>query len=458
MADSPAISVSGVSKKYRLYGSVKERLKEALHPFKKQYHREFWALRDISFEVPKGQTLGIIGRNGSGKSTLLEIICSILRPTSGAVEVDGRISALLELGAGFNPQFTGRDNVVFNAQLMGLSAQEIQDSLPKIEAFADIGEFIDQPVKTYSSGMFVRLAFAAAINVDPDILLVDEALAVGDIRFQQKCYRKFMDLQDQGKTIVLVTHDTNAISRHCDAALLLENGQLILNDEPRVVVNRYYAMMTAHNGTCASAGAPRGGSAPAGQPADNAQQPETPLDIFVKDSTAGDQCPRRRNYNPEEHRFGDGRTEIVDFLLLSNGVAYPDSVDSGDPISLYMKIRCHQDVPSFVTGFKLKTLDGLIVYATSSKYLGMTTRNAKKGETLVHGYHFTLPLAEGHYFFDVGSTELISEHKDAATDKRFDLIHLVVRNARNFRGVVRLDCRAEEIPVGDQPLHANEKS
>ena len=243
MENSSAVSVQNVSKKFRLFGSPKERFWEALHPFKKQYHREFWALKDISFEVPKGMTLGIVGRNGSGKSTLLQVICSVLRPTSGKVTVNGRISALLELGAGFNPEFTGRDNVLLNGALMGFSRKEMEERLPLIESFADIGEFIDQPVKIYSSGMFVRLAFAAAINVDPDILIVDEVLAVGDAKFQHKCYQKFLEFQEAGKTIILVTHNTDAIVRHCDCAILLENGGIVEIGEPKSITNYYMDLL-----------------------------------------------------------------------------------------------------------------------------------------------------------------------------------------------------------------------
>jgi len=243
MGDSIAVSVQNVSKKFRLFGSPKDRLREALHPFKRKYHHEFWALKDISFEVPRGMTFGIVGRNGSGKSTLLQIICSVMRPTSGTVSVNGRVSALLELGAGFNPEFTGRENVLLKGAIMGFARSEMEERLPLIENFADIGEFIDQPVKTYSSGMFVRLAFAAAINVDPDILIVDEALAVGDAKFQHKCYNKFLEFQKKGKTILFVSHSTDAIVRHCDCAVLLENGKLLESGEPKTVTNYYLDLL-----------------------------------------------------------------------------------------------------------------------------------------------------------------------------------------------------------------------
>lgn len=234
-----SISLQNVSKKYRLFNSPQERLKEALHPFNKKYHREFWALKDISLEVKKGSTIGIVGRNGSGKSTLLHIICSILKPTTGTVAVKAKISSLLALGSGYNFEFTGRQNVLLNAAIIGLSREEIKIRMPEIEAFADIGEFIDQPMKIYSSGMFLRLAFAAAINVEPDILVIDEVLAVGDAKFQHKCYQKFIDLQNKGTTIVLVTHDSSVIVKHCDYAILLEKGKIIERGDPKLIDNCY---------------------------------------------------------------------------------------------------------------------------------------------------------------------------------------------------------------------------
>ncbi|MGA2916321.1 MAG: ABC transporter ATP-binding protein [Sedimentisphaerales bacterium] len=241
--ESIAISVRNVSKKFKLFNSPKERFLEAFHPFNKKYHREFWALKDINFEIKKGTTVGIIGRNGSGKSTLLQILCSILKPTTGTVAVNGRVSALLSLGAGFNPEFTGRQNAIMNGALMGFSDKEMKKRLPEIEAFADIGEFIDQPMKIYSSGMSVRLAFAAAINVNPDILIIDEALAVGDAKFQHKCFQKFHEFQNAGITIIFVSHNTDAVIRHCDTAILLERGEIVEIGEPKVITNYYLDLL-----------------------------------------------------------------------------------------------------------------------------------------------------------------------------------------------------------------------
>ncbi len=240
-----AISVRNLSKKYRLYDSPQHRLREALHPFRKKYHRDFWALKDVSFEVKKGDNIGIVGRNGSGKSTLLQIICGVLEPSGGETQVNGKISALLELSSGFNPEFTGRENVYMNGAIRGLTKEQVDERFDAIAGFADIGHFIDQPVKTYSSGMSVRLAFAAAINVEPDILIVDEALSVGDEAFQRKCYSRIHAIQEAGSTILFVSHSASAVVELCDSAILLDQGELLLSGRPKRVVARYHKLLYA---------------------------------------------------------------------------------------------------------------------------------------------------------------------------------------------------------------------
>ncbi|MEJ2697362.1 MAG: ABC transporter ATP-binding protein [Candidatus Sulfobium sp.] len=234
-----------MSKKYPLYDSPQHRLREALHPFRRKYHRDFWALKDVSFEVKKGENMGIMGKNGCGKSTLLQIICGVLQPSLGDVRVRGSISALLELGSGFNPEFTGRQNVYMNGAIKGFTREQIDERFDAIAGFADIGRFMDQPVKTYSSGMYVRLAFAAAINVDPDILVVDEALSVGDEAFQRKCYARIQMIQEQGSTILFVSHNASAVVELCKSAILLDHGELLLSGKPKRVVSRYHKLLYA---------------------------------------------------------------------------------------------------------------------------------------------------------------------------------------------------------------------
>jgi len=239
MSSETAIKVKNITKKYHIYEKPLDRLKQILFRGKRNFYREFTALDNVSFEVSKGETVGIIGRNGSGKSTLLQIITQTLSPTSGSLEVNGRISALLELGSGFNPEFTGRENVLLNGAIMGFDEKEMTSRMEEIERFADIGDFIDQPVKLYSSGMFVRLAFACAINVDPDILIVDEALAVGDMQYQLKCIEKMKDFKKQGKTILFVSHDTYSIRNFCDHAIWLMDGKIYLRGNVNHVTSEY---------------------------------------------------------------------------------------------------------------------------------------------------------------------------------------------------------------------------
>lgn len=245
MSSNPPLSLKAqnVGKIYKLYDRSMDRLKESLHPFRKKYHKEFHALQNVSFDIYQGETVGIIGKNGSGKSTLLKILCGVLHPSSGSVAVNGRISALLELGAGFNPELTGLENVFYNGMILGYSEPEIQDKLASIIGFADIGEYIYQPVRTYSSGMFARLAFAVAINVDPEILIVDEALSVGDSAFQRKCFAKMESFRRQGKTILFVSHEEDTIIEMCSRAMLMHQGELVLEGSPKQVTGLYTKMI-----------------------------------------------------------------------------------------------------------------------------------------------------------------------------------------------------------------------
>lgn len=245
MCSDIVISVKNLSKTYRIFGHPGSRIKEALTFGRISFHRRFTALEDVSFEVKKGEIIGIIGRNGSGKSTLLQIICGILKPTSGAIQVNGRVSALLELGAGFNPEFTGRENVYFQGAVMGLSKADMGERFDGIVAFADIGDFIDQPVRTYSSGMYLRLAFAVAVNVDAEILVIDEALAVGDAGFRSRCFRRIGELRNAGSTILLVSHDMRQIINFCNRALLIDKGELLLSGQPEAVVKQFHWLLDA---------------------------------------------------------------------------------------------------------------------------------------------------------------------------------------------------------------------
>jgi teichoic acid transport system ATP-binding protein len=243
MSSDIAISVENLTKIYQIYDKPQDRLKQSLWRGRKRFYKEFWALRDVSINIEKGQTVGIIGKNGSGKSTLLQLIVGTLQPTSGSINVSGKIAALLELGSGFNPEFTGRENAILNGAIMGLAPQEVQERMPLIEQFAEIGEFMDQPVKLYSSGMFVRLAFACAIHVNPDILIVDEALAVGDMQFQLKCIEKMKAFKREGKTILFVSHDVYSVRNFCDQAIWMMDGKIYMSGDTKSVTDSYQDFM-----------------------------------------------------------------------------------------------------------------------------------------------------------------------------------------------------------------------
>ncbi len=445
MKNTTTVSVKNVSKKYKLFNSPKERLWEALHPFQKKYHHEFWALKGINLEVRKGQTVGIIGRNGSGKSTLLQIICSVLQPTSGTVAVNGKISALLELGAGFNPEFTGRDNVLLNGALMGFSQAEMKERMPLVENFAEIGEFFDQPVKTYSTGMFVRLAFAAAINVDPDILVVDEALAVGDAKFQHKCYQKFIEFQEAGKTILFVTHDTSAIVKHCDHAILLENGTVIESGHPKDVANCYNELLFTGIISSKKGSSSITSTAAKLKSEEQAVKPDqSRLEKFLEEIPATDNCIFRNNYNKNEYRYGDKRAEILDYLVVCGENCDPMMIGSGETIDLYSKAKFYEDIESLVFGFAVKTIDGVVIYGNNTSYMKTILQPFKKSDVVIFKLSMKLDLKAGDYFISYGIAEELSS-KHIIIDARLDSIHLSVRENNYFDGLVGLKTAFQEI-------------
>ncbi len=393
MSDA-AISVVNLSKKYHLYDSPKHRLKEALHPFRKKYHRDFWALHNVSFEVKKGESLGIIGKNGSGKSTLLQLICGILHPTTGDVRVNGKIAALLELGAGFNPELTGRENVHINSALMGYSREEIELRLRTIEEFADIGEFIEQPVKTYSSGMFVRLAFASAASLDPDILVIDEALAVGDVFFRQKCYQRFEDLRAKGVTIILVSHAMTEVAEFCDRVLLFDRGSLNFAGNASEAVKRYYLIEQQLRKIGFSG---RENIAKSDNRTDNITQFENACDSLT---------------HPPLESFID----ISNIAAVSNGWARCTGValcnergepcyifEQGERAFFYFEFVLLHDIEVPMAGVVIKNEKNIIVHGKSSlEYGSSVPSHIRSGNRVCFLQEIELRVAAGEYTFDVG--------------------------------------------------------
>lgn len=444
-----AIELRGVSKKFRLFSSQRDRLLEALWP-KKMRHTEFWALRDIDLVIPRGQTFGILGRNGSGKSTLLQILAGIFPPSSGDVVVNGRVSALLELGAGFNPEFSGRENVLMNGLLRGLTPGEMRVRMPEIEAFADVGDFFDRPVKTYSSGMFVRVAFAAAINVDPDILLVDEALAVGDVKFQHKCFNAIRAMQRRGVTIVIVTHDIQAVVNNCQSAMILNSGQLVELGPPKAVTDRFYAMMMGFDpsgaaeprerpGDCA----PCRGQADAAEPSDDG----TAGRYGAFSASNADRCHENVLYNSNEVRFGNREAAIIDYAVLSCGRENPLEIASGSVVEVACKVRFDADVSGVVYGMNLKSRDGVFLYGTNTELSGFETKLYHSGEIACVRMKLRLNLNAGDFFMTLGVNKRTAASLEFL-DSRQGLIHLRVTAASSFDGLVDLGLSFSETRLG----------
>jgi lipopolysaccharide transport system ATP-binding protein len=376
----PAIQVEQLSKRYRIYDRSWHKLRDTLKFRSKAQNREFWALQNVTFELEPGQTLGIIGQNGSGKSTLLQIMAGILRPTIGVCLVNGKISALLELGSGFNPEFTGRENVFMNGAILGMDGPHMKKRFEAVARFAEIGSFIEQPVKTYSSGMYLRLAFAVAVNVDPDILLVDEALAVGDLIFQHRCMHRMKNLRDAGKTIVLVTHDLEAVTKFCDRTLLLDGGHILEDGPPDSVVQKYRALIFererrygAFNGVDSS--------------------PSTLTSI-----SSESEMPVAGSIPNIDHRFGSGEAELLGIELISERGESIRTVSAGQAVTVRISVRFNENVDRPILGYTLRDRHGVEITASNTTHAGQPLPAARKGQTYTSDFVIRVPpIAAGSY-------------------------------------------------------------
>lgn len=420
------ITVRNVSKKFRLFSSAKDRLIEALHPFRRRYHHEFWALRDVSFEIYRGEAVGIMGRNGSGKSTLLQVICSVMQPTAGEVQANGRISALLELGAGFNPEFTGRDNVLLHGAILGLSRKDMLDRLPEIEAFADIGEFFDQPMKVYSSGMFARVAFASAIHVNPDVLIVDEILGVGDAKFQEKCYNRIRALRDRGVCILFVSHSTEAIQRNCNTALLLDSGKIVARDSVDAVIAAYHDLLYGSGGLtgeCDESTMPTQQKSVVSA-TDLKQGGRIQLQEFLEGND-GPMYTKFQYYNSHERRFGNREAEIVDFLVTADGNVDFDVLSGNEEIGIYIKVRFAKKVDRPEVGWAIASPEGLVITGSNTAISQMVLPEARHGEIWIYLISIQPALCGGNYFLNFGVGETINGTW-SFLDNRRAAVHLSV--------------------------------
>lgn len=431
--ETTVIEVRNVSKFFKLYNKPIERLKEVLLPWGKIQHKQFYAIKDVSFNVKNGETVGIVGKNGSGKSTMLKMITGILTPSSGAVKVRGKISSLLELGAGFNPELSGLDNVYLNGTIMGFSKEEMDRKIESILEFADIGEFIKQPVKNYSSGMYVRLAFATAITVEPEILIVDEALAVGDVAFQNKCYRKFEQLKKQGTTILFVTHAIELIARHCDRAILINEGHLLADGHPNEIVNMYMDLVTSPTASRELVAKE--------QKNNEYEEKVTNNPISTPNFLMG-----KRTYNKAEYRWGDGRAKIIDYNMIVDGESDPARIKSNSIIDLYVKYHFYEAVDNFMCGITLKTIDGIIIFAYNTRVAKISLEPKTSGDTLLVKFSFKNTLVSGKYTISLGCSQNVehSGEDHIPIDRRNDLIILDVLNDMEISGIIDPDIRFDE--------------
>jgi lipopolysaccharide transport system ATP-binding protein len=424
--DGPiAISVRQVYKSFKRYDRPIDRLKEILLPGKSRA-KEFFALQDVSFEVRKGETVGIVGRNGSGKSTVLQLIARTLQATSGQVESHGRISALLELGSGFNPEFSGRDNVFFNGQILGLSEAELDRRFDEIEAFAEIGEFIDQPVKTYSSGMLVRLAFSVAVMVEPDILIIDEALAVGDIYFQQKCFEKIRKLKDHGTTILFVSHDAGAVYQLCDRAILLNQGKLLLDGPPRAVLDLYEAKLW-----------------------ESLDESEEKFEIELIETAKGEEIGQISVQRPEV------TVQSVHFATPEG--ARTESVLVSHPVHLWVKVLFEKDFNDPHIGLSLRDRLGAEMYGTNTYTLQQKLGAVTAGQVIELCFELTAHLKPATYTVAIGVANQgygIGSFREILTYTHSiaSLNVLTNRDIAHWAGVVNLSCRMMDSARHSPPL------
>ena len=475
------ISVDQVSKVYRLYDKPIDRLLESISLRKKSYHKDFYALRDISFSVGRGEAVGIIGTNGSGKSTMLKIITGVLSATTGKVESRGSICALLELGAGFNQDYTGIENIYMNGTMMGFSKAEMDEKLPAILEFADIGDFVYQPVKSYSSGMFVRLAFALYISIDPEVLIVDEALSVGDVFFQAKCYHRMDELKRKGTTILMVTHDLGSVMKYCDRVVLFHKGEKVGEGLPGQMVDKYKKILAGkdphaeqfmeeqnflgnvddqRSGTAKAGNAGNAGSGGAGGTNGTAGSTETNenagSDSGRNAGEAGEHAesasPKAGQHsqkptgfmkdhltlNPSSQQYGNGKAEILDFGVLDKDGRPSNVLLKGEEFSIKERIVFHDDIAAPIFTFTIKDKRGMDLSGTNTLFEGKEIPAVKKGDEYFCTFTQRMNLQGGEYLLSISCTGF-EEGEHTVYDRKYDITSITVLSNKNTVGIYDME-------------------
>lgn len=430
-----AISVDNVSKVYRLYERPMDRMVEALGLSKKIKYREHYALSDVSFHIKKGDCVGIIGTNGSGKSTVLKIITGVLNPTSGNLTVNGRISALLELGAGFNQEYTGIENIYLNGTMNGFSEAEIKEKMPDILDFADIGDYVNQPVKTYSSGMFVRLAFSVAINIEPEILIVDEALSVGDVFFQAKCYHKFEEFKQMGKTIIFVSHDLSSIAKYCDRVILLNQGVKLGEGSAKDMINDYKRVLVGQY-----------------------EVPEDKGQANLLNDEEVQQAVRRKEERQDAKllEYGTKQAEIEEFYITDEQGTKSNAIIKGMDFSIHMTVRFLEDLPAPIFAFSIKNARGTEITGTNTMFEKAFLEPVKKGSVKHISFAQKMSLQGGEYLISFGVTGY--DGNDFQVYHRlYDALDVTVISDKNTVGYYDMDSKVvvEDMKEADNIIQYN---
>ncbi|WP_308579334.1 ABC transporter ATP-binding protein [uncultured Oribacterium sp.] len=479
------ISVDQVSKVYRLYDKPIDRLLESISLRKKSYHKDFYALRDISFSVGRGEAVGIIGTNGSGKSTMLKIITGVLSATTGKVESRGSICALLELGAGFNQDYTGIENIYMNGTMMGFSKAEMDEKLPAILEFADIGDFVYQPVKSYSSGMFVRLAFALYISIDPEVLIVDEALSVGDVFFQAKCYHRMDELKRKGTTILMVTHDLGSVMKYCDRVVLFHKGEKVGEGLPGQMVDKYKKILAGkdphaekfmeeqnflgnvddrRSGTAKAGNAGSGGSGGTNGTAGSTETNENNRSDSSRNSSgnigeagehaeptsaaspeAGQHSLKPTGFmkdhltlNPSSQQYGNGKAEILDFGVLDKDGRPSNVLLKGEEFSIKERIVFHDDIAAPIFTFTIKDKRGMDLSGTNTLFEGKEIPAVKKGDEYYCTFTQRMNLQGGEYLLSISCTGF-EEGEHTVYDRKYDITSITVLSNKNTVGIYDME-------------------
>ena len=444
MKKDVAIEVKNLSKVYKLYEKPMDRVKDSFGLAGDKVFKKHIALNDVNLTVKKGETVGIIGTNGSGKSTILKIITGVLTPTSGEVNVDGHISALLELGAGFNMEYNGIDNIYLNGMMIGFSEEEIEKKMDAILEFADIGDYVYQPVKTYSSGMFVRLAFAVAINIDPEILIVDEALSVGDVFFQAKCYHKFEEFKEQGKTILFVSHDLSSISKYCDRAVLLNKGVLLGEGTPKKMIDIYKQVLVGQYPLPSSDTSNLLDDADIRKAAEEADKKAD-----AKASNKKDEKPKDASLNPDALEYGDGSATITNYYVTDSKGIRSASIIKGTEFTIHMEVEFNEDIAAPIFAFTFKNILGIEITGTNSMVEKAFLEPVKKGVKKEITFTQKMSLQGGEYLLSFGVTGF--EQNDFTVYHRlYDVLNITVVSDKNTVGYYDMDttCKVRDIDAG----------